>query len=84
MTLHLVFSPAGWSSCQLRLSTSDSVILLGDGVYVAGQIEQPQISVVGEDLEIRGCKAPARASVIDYQDMVELCTQHNPIVSWND
>ena len=84
MTLHLVFSPAGWSACQLRLNATDTVVLLGDAVYVADQLDMPVVSYLDEDLKIRGCKAPTSATTINYEGMVKLCTKHNPIVSWND
>lgn len=84
MTLHLVFSRRGWHACRARLSEGDAIVLLGDGVYAADQVDASGVAVLEQDLKIRGVKTAATHKLIDYPGMVELCTQHNPVVSWRD
>ena len=82
--LHLVFSPAGWRACEPRRASGDAIVLLGDGVYVSSQARAGDAHVLEEDLTIRGLAAPADASLITYGDLVDLCAQHTPVVSWQD
>ena len=83
MTLHLIFSPAGWQSCVARLGAEDVVILLGDGVYVADRVVQREVLVIEEDCTIRGVKVMNEAATyIGYADMVKCCVENNPIMSW--
>ena len=82
MSLHMVFSTAGWAACQARRLPEDVVLFIGDGVYCA-RSDTPAYAL-SEDLDIRGVSAVDTVTTIDYAQMVELCTQHQPIVSWKD
>ena len=84
MTLHLVFSSNGWQACQLRRQGNDAVVLLGDGVYVAQQAESTDVHVLAEDAHIRGVSTDASTTSISYDELVVLCTEYQPVVSWND
>ncbi len=87
-TLHLVFNRLGLQSCERLKSEGDQVILLGDGVY------QPQSDLTGfeshkvftleEDYLARGLKDDKNHKLISYDQMVELCTECAPIVSWHE
>jgi len=83
VSLHLVFSQRGWEACRVRRGADDAVLFLGDGVYAALQASGPDHRVLSEDAQIRGLAIdPARC--VDYDGMVALCSQHAPLVSWND
>ena len=65
------------------MASDDVVILLGDGVYVAGLIDQREVFVLEEDCTIRGIKKlPDTTKTISYSDLVDSCVQNSPIVSW--
>jgi len=84
MSLHLVFSSTGWQACQDLIKPDDGIVLLGDGAYLAGQIDQYEhIHVLQEDLEVRGLTEKSRVIGISYAQLVELTIQYNPIVSWS-
>ena len=84
MSLHLVFSTSGWRSCRARLAHADAVVLLGDGVYTANQAENSAVHVLEEDAQIRGVAVDAKHTLISYEELVTLCTEYQPVVSWND
>lgn len=84
MSLHLVFSAAGWRACAARLQDADATVLLGDGVYVATQPQPAGLHVLSEDAHIRGVPVDASHSLISYEALVALCIEHHPVVSWND
>ncbi len=85
--LHLIFSQQGLASCELLKTDQDKVILLGDGVYCA--ITAPsadrsfQFHILKDDFDARGLKAKKGLCFISYDQMVDLCVQNTPIVSWN-
>jgi len=84
MSLHLVFSSRGWRACEPRLQPADAVVLLGDGVYVAGTHQTSSLYVLSEDAHIRGLRFDTRHTPISYEELVALCTEYQPVVSWND
>lgn len=84
MTLHLVFSTTGLSSCQSRQGKDDKVVLIGDGAYAARRADVLPIFALAEDLQVRGVQPADGVLVIEYVELIELCTEHNPIVSWRD
>ena len=91
MSLHLVFSPQGMRSCLARWSPDDALILIGDGVYGANQIEQTSVeasavAVLDSDSQARGVSGRERPGLrrIDYMEFVGLTERHSPIVSWKD
>lgn len=84
MTLHLVFSQTGYAICEIRCAEKDVIVLLGDGVYV--QDNPPvdvSVVVLEQDMLVRGISTSG-FSAIDYADLVGLCEQHSPVMSWND
>ncbi len=86
MSLHLVYSRRGLAACSARAQADDVVVLLGDGTYAAAGMAEfpiPTYHILQEDLTSRGLSANSDLC-IDYADLVELCIQHNPIVSWSD
>ena len=83
MSIHLVFSKQGWQSCEPLLNADDQVIFLGDGVYVAATATFANVQVLNEDLMVRGLSHLERVRVIDYTELVQLCAEHTPCVSWN-
>ena len=84
MSLHLVFSTAGWHACKPRMLIDDAVVLLGDGVYVASILDDLSAYGLTEDFHIRGIALPYDLQPLDYIGLVALCTEHHPIVSWKD
>ena len=83
MSLHLVFSQSGWLSCEVMRAPEDPVVFIGDGAYSARHKISGNVFVIAQDLAIRGIHAGADIQPVDYPDLVTLCTQHAPIVSWN-
>jgi len=75
--LHIVYSSAGFSKCIERLGSDDTVILLGDAVYLS---ETTECAALAPDLVARGLTIPATA--FDYEKFVDLTVAHYPIVSW--
>ena len=91
MSLHLVFSSQGMRSCLARWSPNDCLILIGDGVYGAKNLEQTNVgafavAVLASDAQARGVSGSEHRSLrrIDYMEFVRLTEQHSPIVSWKD
>jgi len=84
MSLHMVFSAQGLTACQRVLQAHDHVVLIGDGVYGASALGGCSFSVIEEDLLIRGLAPNLVGHVIDYAQLVSLCAEHSPCVSWKD
>ncbi len=88
MALHLIFSIRGFQACHPRTAAGDTLVLLGDGVYCREQAGSPQfaqlqVHCLEEDLTVRGLPVNSDNN-LDYAGLVQLCTQSNPVVSWND
>ena len=86
-TLHLIFNQEGLTSCKRLKAEQDKMILLGDAVYCAPTIslagEFSQFHILKDDFDARGLKTEKEICFVSYDQMVELCTQSAPIVSWN-
>jgi|TARA_B110000977_G_scaffold12695_1_gene16134 sulfur relay protein TusB/DsrH len=83
MSLHLVFNTAGYEACLKRKLSDDPIILLGDGVYCATQLEGGNIHALEIDAQVRGMSlAQSKAKPIDYDAFVALTELHSPVVSW--
>ncbi len=82
-TLHLAFSTAGLAAARKRCSDNDAILLIGDGVYAARNATQSMFALA-EDLTIRGVEPSTTITVVDYAGMVELTTNHHPLVSWRE
>jgi len=85
--LHLIFNQEGLTSCKRLKAEKDKVILLGDAVYCAPTIsptgEISQFHILKDDFDARGLKTEKEFCFVSYDQMVELCAQSTPIVSWN-
>ena len=85
--LHLIFNQEGLTSCKRLKAEKDKMILLGDAVYCAPAMsltgEISQFHILRDDFDARVLKTEKEFSFVSYDQMVELCTQSTPIVSWN-
>ena len=85
--LHLIFNQEGLTSCKRLKAEKDKMILLGDAVYSAPMIsrtgEISQFHILKDDFDARGLKTEKEFCFVSYDQMVELCAQSAPIVSWN-
>ena len=86
-TLHLIFNQEGLISCKRLKAKQDNMILLGDAVYCASTMslagEISQVHILKDDFDARGLKTYKERCFVSYDQMVELCAQSAPIVSWN-
>lgn len=91
MTLHIVNqSPHAGNAlndCLQAFRQGDVLLLIEDGVYAArgatrSRLPQNVAFCLNADAEARGIEIDPSISAIDDAQWVELCTQHNPIVSW--
>ena len=82
MSLHLVFSVQGFYACQTVLDDKDHIVFIGDGVYAARDYQDDNFSVIAEDLKVRGLPAVKSGHGISYSQLVTLCTEHHPNLSW--
>ena len=86
-SLHLIFNQQGLTSCKRLKTEQDKMILLGDAVYCAPMIslagEISQFHILKDDFDARGLKTEKEFRFVSYDQLVELCTQSTPIVSWN-
>jgi len=90
------FSHNTLQSCLAVLQTGDTLLLIEDGIYgclpTAATFEELQrlhangvkLRVLKEDLEARGCsdQIDELFETADYNQFVELCTQHQSVQSW--
>lgn len=93
MTLHLVFTSQVSILSQLEqaLSADDSLIFLGDGVYLLHQLNhhwrrQNPCYYRTTDIRQRGLPdslpGNLRATPVDDSQWVELCLNHSCTLSW--
>lgn len=90
MTLHIVttspFKSSALSDCLDVFGEDDALLLIGDGAY-AVQAKPDALTnvtsyVLSPDCEARGLAAQSLATPIDYDEMVLLTVQYNPIKTW--
>jgi len=90
-TLHLVNNSTALASCLAVASSADTLVLLEDGVYAVKEAtrvthvtieDSPTLLAIAQDAQIRGVNLGSGVTAIDYHQLVELCTQHQPITSW--
>lgn len=83
-TLHLISNPSALDGCLTVAGPKDVLVLLEDGVYALAQMTQANPSqscwTIADDVATRGL--PAQACDIDYPQLVDLCTEHQPIATW--
>ena len=90
MVLHLIqrspFSSTTLSDCLNIIGTQDSLLFMQDGVYIQNHPTLESIRnsayVLQDDLNARGLTANSKGKSISYQDFVQLCTEHEKIISW--
>ncbi len=90
MILHLIqrspFSSTTLSDCLNIIGSEDSLLFMQDGVYIQSHPLLPSINntvfVLQDDLKARGLEKGSVGKSIDYQEFVQLCTQHGKVISW--
>jgi len=91
MTLHIVNqSPHAGNAlndCLEAFHEGDILLLIEDGVYAAAtaapaRFTQSVVYCLSADAQARGIEIDPSIRAIDDVQWVDLCTQHNPIVSW--
>jgi len=66
----------------MRARDEDQIVMLGDGVYSSADELPVGALMLDEDLKIRGLSG-SHTNTIDYPELVQLCVEHFPVVSWN-
>ena len=86
MSLHLIFSRQGLTSCLPRRQSEDPIVVFGDGIYALLENENNiECFVLKEDAIARGIPInSSTAHAIDYAEVVKLTLNHSPVVSWAD
>ncbi|WP_323844467.1 sulfurtransferase complex subunit TusB [Microbulbifer magnicolonia] len=91
MTLHIVskspYSSNALADCIGTFAEGDALLLIEDGVYaLSGRMPEgiavSPVYCLRADVEARGLTVPASIQAIDDGRWVQLCLEHNPIVSW--
>ena len=90
MVLHLIqrspFSSTTLSDCLNIIGSKDSLLFMQDGVYIQNHPNLASIKnsvfILQDDLKARGLKKSSVGKGIDYQEFVQLCTQHEKVISW--
>ncbi|QFT54668.1 sulfurtransferase complex subunit TusB [Microbulbifer sp. THAF38] len=94
MTLHVVskspFSCQALHDCLQSLAEGDALLLIEDGVYALQHqalqsLHKTKIYCLSADSQARGLQTSSASDSVEMIDdtrWVQLCTEHNPIVSW--
>lgn len=90
MVLHLIqrspFSSTTLSDCLNIVGDKDSLLFMQDGVYIQNHPNLPSINnsvyFLQDDIEARGLRVGSIGKSINYQEFVQLCTQHEKVISW--
>ena len=77
-TLHLVSSMGGLEACTARATSADVIVLMHDGCY--GSPMRHNCYRLAPHAVARGL--PAGSNDIDFDRLVELTAEHQPIVTW--
>lgn len=91
MSLHIVsaspFTSTALTTCLNVATTDDAILLMGDGLYACNTPHlanaPAKIYYMDCDRTARGIEAPKQGTGIDYQGMVALTEQYNPIQTWS-
>ena len=90
MVLHLIqrspFSSTTVRDCLNIIGTQDSLLFMQDGVYIQSHptlnsITNP-VYLLQDDLSARGLEVNDKEKSISYQEFVQLCTEHEKVISW--
>ena len=76
-TLHLISSPAGLERCLSRCAEGDVIVAMHDGCYAKLPEGSHRLS---EHAAARGL--PPKPHDIDYDELVKLTVEHQPVVTW--
>ncbi|MEH6344700.1 MAG: sulfurtransferase complex subunit TusB [Bermanella sp.] len=90
MVLHLIqrspFSSTTLSDCLNIIGKEDSLLFMQDGVYIQSHPSLASIKnsvyFLYDDLKARGIEKGSTGKSLNYQEFVQLCTQHDKIISW--
>jgi len=86
MAVHLVQRSNALSACLGAASEADIVVLLGEGVSAISQAPADRL-VYGAATDIRerglGDRTADTVTPISDDELVQLCADHHPVVSWN-
>ena len=74
-TLHLVFSKEGLARAKALANEHDEYVLLSNAVLA----QERDALALEEDVSVRGLERP---NLINYTQLVELCTTHDKVASW--
>ena len=77
MILHVINKPESYDPAFC--GEDDSVVLIENGIYL--KLER-KTYVVKADLEARGVQPETHQTLIDYDGFVELCCQHDKVITW--
>ena len=84
MTIHLIQRSIAYESCLKVALTDDTLVLMGEGVMAvlagAENCLATRTDVIARAVEKR---LPDSIQLLSDQELVVLCAQHAPIVSWN-
>lgn len=84
-TLHLVFTLEGLVSCQKLKTAGDNIVLMGDSTYsIHNHPEVEGLFALADDSNCRGIQPPTKVVLISYEELVDLCVNYSPVVSWNE
>ncbi|WP_444931372.1 sulfurtransferase complex subunit TusB [Microbulbifer sp. SSSA002] len=95
MTLHIVskspYTSSALKECLGAFAQGDALLLIEDGAYALrhptlARVQNAPVYCLEADAAARGQQQPAAAidsvEMIDDARWVQLCTEHQPIVSW--
>ena len=84
MTIHLIQRSVAYESCRKVALAEDTLVLMGEGVMAvlagAENCLATNTDVIARAVEKR---LPASIQLLSDEELVALCVQHAPIVSWN-
>ena len=88
-SLHMIFSPDGWSRAKSLIEAQDRVLFMQDSVYLLqGEIDSPTPLLYARSLDVlaRNITLPSSPlldiEAIDDELWVKLTTQAQNILSW--
>lgn len=68
--------------CAAWLAAEDSVLLCGDAVYDMGTAVSVRLFALQEDVQARGLTVTSGVTLLDYPQMVQLCTEVKQVQTW--
>lgn len=68
--------------CAAWLAADDLVLLCGDAVYDMGAAVPLRLFALQEDAQARGLTVTPAVTLLDYPQMVQLCTEVKQVQTW--